>query len=110
MERLVEPEHLRTRILSWADDEISLGHLPQQAGKVLEALLYRGELPRGEIPTLLDLAERQSRRVVRILAERGVITAPSSRASLRIGFPAALVSRWMPGLFPELTRAEGRTM
>lgn len=101
MERLVEPGHLRTRILSWADDEIKIGRLPQKAGKVLEALLYRGELPRGEVPTLLELTERQSRRVVATLMERGVMVSASSRAPLRIAFPAALASRWMPGLFPE---------
>ena len=33
--------------------------------------------------------------------ERGVLTADSSRAALRLAFPAALAARWMPGLFPE---------
>ena len=49
MEGLVEPERLRTRILLWAEEEGRLGALPAKAGSVLEALLYRGELPRGEL-------------------------------------------------------------
>jgi hypothetical protein len=30
-----------------------------------------------------------------------VLTSESSRAPLRLNFPAKLASRWMPGLFPE---------
>jgi hypothetical protein len=33
--------------------------------------------------------------------ERGVLTADSPRAPLRLVFSATLASRWMPGLFPE---------
>jgi len=45
MEALAEPERLRTRILMWAKEEVRLNALPAKAGSVLEALLYRGELP-----------------------------------------------------------------
>ena len=65
------------------------------------AILYRGELPRGEVPALLGYAERQARRTVAALMEREVITSKSTRAPLRLHFPAKLASRWMPGLFPE---------
>jgi hypothetical protein len=30
-----------------------------------------------------------------------VLTSESTRAPLRLAFPAALAHRWMPGLFPE---------
>ena len=42
MEQLVQPERLRSRILSWADDEIRLNGLPPKAKPILEAVLYRG--------------------------------------------------------------------
>jgi len=29
------------------------------------------------------------------------LVSESSRAPLRLAFPAALASRWMPGLFPD---------
>ena len=35
------------------------------------------------------------------LIDRGVLMSESSRAPLRIAFPATLAARWMPGLFPE---------
>jgi hypothetical protein len=101
MEGLVQPERLRVRILLWAEEEIRLGNLPPQSTKVLEAVLYRGELPRGEADSVVGTGERQARRVVAALADKGVLTADSSRAPLRLIFPAALASRWMPGLFPE---------
>ncbi|WP_254045220.1 Fic family protein [Thiohalocapsa sp. ML1] len=101
MEALAQPERLRERILLWSDDAARLGERPPKAGRVLEAILYRGELPRGEVPDLLAASERSARRVVAALAEQGVVHAASTRAPLRIAFPARLAARWLPGLFPE---------
>ncbi len=103
MEGLMQPNQLRTRILSWADEEVRLNKLPPKAGAVLEALLYRGELPRADAAAVVGAQERQSRRVVSALIDKGVVTSESTRAPLRLAFPAALASRWMPGLFPERT-------
>ena len=41
------------------------------------------------------------RRIVSALVERSVLVSESSRASLRLAFPAVLAGRWMPGLFPD---------
>jgi Fic family protein len=101
MEGLVQPNRLRDRILIWAEEEIRADVLPQKSGAVLEAVLFRGELPRGEVTALLGIGERQARRVTSALIEREVLTSESSRAPLRLNFPAKLASRWMPGLFPE---------
>ena len=101
MESLVQPGRLRDRILIWAEEEVRADGLPAKAGKILEAVLYRGELPRADIPALLDTSERSARRVVSALHDRGVLVSESTRAPLMLAFPAALASRWMPGLFPE---------
>jgi len=103
MEQLMQPDQLRARILLWAQEEIRLDKLPPKSGAVLEALLYRGELPRGEAAAIIGTGERQARRVVSALTDRGVLTSESTRAPLRLAFPATLSSRWMPGLFPERT-------
>ncbi len=66
----MQPERLRVRILTWAEQEARLGTIPAQAGQVLEAVLYRGQLLRGEIPGLLGVGERQARRVVSPLLEK----------------------------------------
>jgi Fic family protein len=101
MERLMQPEQLRARILIWAEEEIRLNHLPSKSGAILEAVLYRGELPRGDAAAIVGTGDRQARRVVSALTDHGVLTSESTRAHLRLAFPATLASRWMPGLFPE---------
>jgi hypothetical protein len=39
--------------------------------------------------------------MVAALVSKGVLVSDNPRAPLRLAFPAALASRWMPGLFPE---------
>jgi Fic family protein len=101
MESLVQPDRLRARILVWAEEEIRLGELPPKSGNILEAVLYRGELPRGEAGAVAGTGERQARRIVSALLDKEVLTSDGPRAPLRLAFPAMLASRWMPGLFPE---------
>lgn len=101
MEELVQPERLRTRILLWVEEEIRMKTLPEHSGKVLDALLYRGELPRGDIPGIIGAGERHARRITSALLKTGVLASESPRAPLRLAFPAKLADRWMPNLFPE---------
>lgn len=101
MEGLVAPERLHSRIMVWAEEEERVGTLPMKSGAVLEAVLFRGELPRGDLPNLLGTRERQARRVTSALLKHGALQSESSRAPLRLAFPARLASRWLPGLFPQ---------
>jgi Fic family protein len=101
MEELMQPDRLRARILLWAEEEIRLGTLPPKSGNILEAVLYRGELPRADAASVVGASERHARRIVSALVECGVLAADRARAPLRLVFPAALAARWMPGLFPE---------
>ena len=101
MESLMVPDRLRTRILIWVEEEVRVGALPPRSGAVLEAVLFRGELPRGDVTALLGTGERQARRVTAALMEGEILVSESSRAPLRLAFPARHASRWMPGLFPE---------
>ena len=101
MEGMMQPDSLRTRILLWTEEEIRLHRLPPKSSAILEAVLYRGELPRGDAAGIVGTGDRQARRVVSALIGRGVVISASSRAPLRLAFPAVLASRWMPGLFPD---------
>ena len=101
MENLVQPEALRSRILGWAEEQVRLKLLPAKAGNVLEAVLYRGELPRGEVADVLHVGVRQGQRIVAELVKANVLVPDDSRAPIRIAFPATLAPQWMPGLFPE---------
>lgn len=101
MEALMQPERLRTRILIWAEEETRLGVLPAKAGAILETILYRGELARKDVAAVTGGTDRNARRIVAALTSAGVLQSESTRAPLRLAFPAALAGRWMPGLFPE---------
>ena len=108
MEGLMQPDRLRTRILLWAEEEIRLNTLPPKSGSILEAVLYRGELPRADAAGVVSAGDRHARRIVSALIGRGVLASESPRAPLRLVFPAALASRWMPGLFPERVNMRDR--
>ena len=101
IEDLMQPDRLRIRIGRWVAEEVALGTLHEKSTTLLYAILYRGEIPRGEVPRTLDVSERTANRVVAALVERGVLTSKTPKAALRITFPAALASYWLPGLFPE---------
>ena len=86
MEELVQPDRLRNRILLWAEEEARAGALPPKAGNILEAILYRGEPPRGDVAGILGTGDRQARHVVSALRERGVVVsrqAPVHHCALR---------------------------
>ena len=87
----------------WAEEEVRLNKLPPKAGSLLDAVLYRGELPRGDVAGILGLTARHARRIVSSLIARGVFASNGPRDPLLLAFPAALSSRWMPGLFPDRT-------
>lgn len=67
------------------------------AGLVRSMNCYYSNLIEGRDGT----GDRQARRVVSALLERGVLLSDSTRAPLRLAFPATLASRWVPALFPD---------
>lgn len=101
MEDLVRPEKLRERILGWSASRVENKTLPKQSPALLEAVLYRGELKRGEVSDLLGVAQRTATRVVAELLETGILASESARSSLKLALPAKLASEIMPGLFPD---------
>ena len=101
MAGLMRPEKLRDRIMIWTEEEIRGGTLPAKSDPVMRAILYQGELPRGEVMSLLGASERAARRVTSALLEIGALTSKSTRAPLTLAFPAKFAGRWMPGLFPD---------
>ena len=98
---LMRPDRLRDRILIWAEEEIRAGILPQNSNTVLKAVLYQGQIERGEVEVLLGKTDRTARRVTSALLEAGALSSASPRSPLMLAFPAKYAGRWMPGLFPE---------
>jgi Fic family protein len=101
MDDLMRPDRLRDRILIWAEEEIRAGSLPPKSDVVMKAVLFQGQIERGEVEVILGTSDRTARRVTSALLEAGALSSASSRAPLRLAFPAKYAGRWMPGLFPE---------
>ena len=109
MEGLVQPSRPRERLFLWAEREIQAGTLSPNADSVLEAILYRGEIHRGEIPGLLGVSERQARRITSSLLNHEIVTSDSNRAPLRLSFPARLAPHLMPVFFPIIDRNDSKS-
>jgi Fic family protein len=101
MERLVQPAAFVGRVTRWAEEEVAAGRLAARSDRLLEAVLVRGELKRGDIEKVLGTSERTARRVTSALITQGAVESDSPRAPLRLGFPVKLAHHWLPGLFPE---------
>ena len=101
MESLVRPEKMLPRIINWSKAQVAAGQLPKQSTSLLEAIIYRGQIGRGELADILQVAPRTARRVASELLDSGIIASESSRSSLRLSFPASLAPEIMPGLFPD---------
>lgn len=77
---------------------------PRQAGapqlrRAAGALIF-SEVARSRIPSLTGHEEGGARNVTAALVDRGMLTAASHRAPLRLAFPAEVAERWFPGLYP----------
>lgn len=101
MEQLMEPKSFRSRFQKWAEEETRLGTIPAKGSNVLDAILFRGSLPRSEVQSVVNQSERAANYITKALSKHGVIMAPGARADWQIAFPAKLAPRLMPGLFPE---------
>lgn len=104
MSELMQPDRLRARVLTWAEEEVKLGSFSKAAILVLEAVLFRGELPRSDVQQLIG-SERSASRITNQLNNFGVLTSSSSRAPWRLALPATLAPRWFPGLYPSANAA-----
>jgi len=100
MEGLMQPRALRDRILRWVHEEISCRNLPDQAPRVMDAILFKGALPRGEVASVIGQSERTARNVTTALSKEGIVFSAGPRDPWQIAFPAKLAPRLMPSLFP----------
>jgi Fic family protein len=101
MSELMQPKSLRDRILKWAEEETSYGRLPNKSPRILDAILFRGSLPKSEVASVLDQSARSARDATSALSKQGIITSAGPRDDWQIAFPARLAPRIAPGLFPD---------
>ncbi|MDP9086096.1 MAG: hypothetical protein M3N02_04925 [Pseudomonadota bacterium] len=100
MAGLLEPDMLLTRIEIHVEEEIRMKRLQRGSFPVLREAVLSGEVERSKIPSLTGYEERAARLVTAGLVERGMLTAGTHRAPLRLAFPVEVAERWFPNLYP----------
>ncbi|MGY5810062.1 Fic family protein [Rhizobium sp. LEGMi198b] len=100
MSGLLETDKLLMRMAIHLEEDIRSKKLPRGSFQVLREAVLAGEVERSKIPTLTGYEERAARNITSALVERGMLTASSHRAPLRLAFPADVAERWFPNLYP----------
>nr|WP_294560492.1 hypothetical protein [uncultured Rhodopila sp.] len=81
---MLEPATLLTRIEIHVEEEIRAKRLPPGSFAVLREAVIAGQLERVKIRSLTGHGERGARNVTAALVNRGMLTASSHRAPLRL--------------------------
>ena len=89
---------LSTRIRRYVD---RLESLKQEAAPMLEAVLQRGELERGDVMRVSGLPERPAQRILGDLLTLGLLASETPKGGVSLRFPVhALEDLFLP-LFPQ---------
>lgn len=75
--------------------------LDPRGGVILEAVLARGELPRGDAAAITGLGARMGRTILSQLVGAGLLTSETPKGPVRIGLPTDYADRLFPKLFYE---------
>ncbi|MDS1138910.1 Fic family protein [Pusillimonas sp. SM2304] len=100
MSGLLEPATLLTRMEIHIEEEVRAKRLLPGSFAVLREAVMSGEVERSKIPSLTGYEERGARNVTAKLVKRGMLTAATHRAPLRLAFPSDVADRWFPNLYP----------
>jgi Fic family protein len=102
MNRMFDLEELGERLKLYAQRE---GFKPE-AFYLLQAVLLRDELPRGEAERVTGLKERTARMVLSNLIEDGILGSDTPKGPVSLRFPVKSVEVLFPHLFPPETTAD----
>lgn len=98
MSGLFELDMLAGRLKSYVERS---GTLKPEAGQILQQTLLRGEIERGDVPSITGLPERTARRVLGDVLATGMLVSDMPKGKLRLRFQADTVDVLFPRLFPE---------
>ena len=109
MTNLLGLEKIESRI-DWYVDKRSResdNPLRPEAARLLRALFMRGKIPRGEASRIMNMSERNARRIVSQILKEGLAESESHRAPLRIGLPIGVLPFYFPDLYDASVLGEG---
>lgn len=100
MHKLLQPTEIIRRMEIYITDEVIAKRLPKGSFEMLREAFYRGSLQRGEAKSITGYEERRARETLSTLLDRGLLVTTGPRAPVSLGFPADVLDRWLPNLYP----------
>ena len=98
MQAMLSPEELSARLREFIALEALQDRLDPRVGAVLERATLFGEVARAHVPSLTGVSDRQARRLVKPLQDRGLLVGAKDEP-LRIAFPLGESERIFPHLW-----------
>jgi Fic family protein len=101
MEDLLRLDQIETRIDWYVETRAKHDKKPLriEAAKLLRAVFMRGAISRGMAAEILNMSERNARRIVSALICDGLLQSQSHRAPLTIGLPISVLPYYFPNLY-----------
>ncbi|MFU8858776.1 MAG: Fic family protein [Deferrisomatales bacterium] len=74
--------------------------LKREASHMLQEVLLRGEMARGDVLRVSGMAERTGRDLLGQLLQEGLLVSDSPKGRVRLGIPTRVAGVWFPDLYP----------
>jgi hypothetical protein len=101
MESLLRLDQIESRIDWYVESRLKQDKksIRPEASRLLRAVFMLGAVKRGKVPGILNMSERNARRIVRAMLDDGLLQSKSHRAPLTIGLPLSVLPYYFPGLY-----------
>jgi len=100
MNKLLQPQEILRRMEIYITEEVRAKRLPKGSFEMLREAFYRGSIQRGQAREITGYEERRARETLSTLLDRGLLVTTGPRAPVSLGFPAGVLDRWLPNLYP----------
>lgn len=101
MSKLLEPKELLSRIETYTYEEIEKGNLLKGSYELIREAYYNKEFERGKAEVITGYSERHARKVLTGLTNKEILISDTPKGPVRLNFPAAIVNKWFPKLYPD---------
>jgi Fic family protein len=98
MSSMLQLDELKKRYSRFMDRLVTERILSKSGAKVMETLLWKGEIPRGEVPNICGVKQRRATQIIKELQTAQVTHSESAYGLLRLNISADMAAI----LFPEL--------
>ena len=95
MADLLDFDGMGNRLMHFAETQ----NLRTGGAELLRVVLIRGQVERGNLATILNVAPRTARVVIKELTESGILGSDTPRSALELRFPSQTHDMLFPTLF-----------